>query len=269
MIQGMSPKQLKKMIFIENLVIGFFATIFGSILGVGFSQFILWISNLLMHLGLGFYLPVMPFIITVISFAVLFLVISFFIQFRLPKATLQELLKAGEMGKGEIKSSKVKSFLAVLLLIVGYGIALVAKGQLVLMVMFPVIFLVILGTKFLFDQLSVSVIERLKRKPKIFWKKTNMVVLSDLAFRMKDNARSFFLVSVISTVAFAAIGTLYGVNEMIFKGISSVPYELTLSDSTNPENQEMKQFATKTFQEKIFSLIRLITQCTKQVPVSN
>ena len=54
MIQGMSPKQLKKMIFIENLVIGFFATIFGSILGVGFSQFILWISNLLMHLGLGF-----------------------------------------------------------------------------------------------------------------------------------------------------------------------------------------------------------------------
>ena len=27
MIQGMSPKQLKKMIFIENLVIGFFATI--------------------------------------------------------------------------------------------------------------------------------------------------------------------------------------------------------------------------------------------------
>ena len=72
-----------------------------------------------------------------------------------------------------------------------------------------------------------------------------MVVLSDLAFRMKDNARSFFLVSVISTVAFAAIGTLYGVNEMIFKGISSVPYELTLSDSTNPENQEMKQFATK------------------------
>ena len=51
------------------------------------------------------------------------------------------------MGKGEIKSSKVKSFLAVLLLIVGYGIALVA-GQLVLMVMFPVILLVILGTKF-------------------------------------------------------------------------------------------------------------------------
>ncbi|MGK0563122.1 FtsX-like permease family protein, partial [Enterococcus faecalis] len=31
MIQGMIPKQLKKMIFIENLVIGFFATIFGSI----------------------------------------------------------------------------------------------------------------------------------------------------------------------------------------------------------------------------------------------
>ncbi len=79
-------------------MIGFFATIFGSILGVGFSQFILWISNLLMHLGLGFYLPVMPFIITVISFAVLFLVISFFIQFRLPKSDTSRAIKSRRNG---------------------------------------------------------------------------------------------------------------------------------------------------------------------------
>ena len=60
-----------------------------------------------MHLGLGFYLPVMPFIITVISFAVLFLVISFFIQFRLPKATLQELLKARKWVKVKSKALKL------------------------------------------------------------------------------------------------------------------------------------------------------------------
>ncbi len=42
------------MIFIENLVIGFFATIFGSILVLIFASLFLWISNLLMHLGLGF-----------------------------------------------------------------------------------------------------------------------------------------------------------------------------------------------------------------------
>ena len=75
------------------------------------------------------------------------------------------------MGKGEIKSSKVKSFLSRVALAVGYGIALVVKWTLkVLMVMFPVIFLSYFRDKILFDQLSVSVIERLKRNQKSFGK---------------------------------------------------------------------------------------------------
>ncbi|OJG70754.1 ABC transporter permease [Enterococcus quebecensis] len=244
MIQGMSPKQLKKMVFIENLVIGFFATVIGSLAGIGFSQVILWLSNKLMHLTFGFYFPTQALMLTVLSFAVLFLAISFFIQFRLPKLSLQELLKAGDLGKGTIKSSHVKTVLAVFLIGVGYGIALFVQGMLVPVVMIPVIFLVVVGTRFLFNQLSVSVIEGVKKKESIFWKKTNMVVFSDLAFRMKDNARSFFLVSIISTVAFAAIGTLYGFQHMILNGINQVPYEFQISgavEETAPIQEKFTQ----------------------------
>ncbi|MEI5991498.1 hypothetical protein A5881_003035 [Enterococcus termitis] len=244
MIQGMSPKQLKKMVFIENLVIGFFATIIGSIAGIGFSQVILWLSNKLMHVNFGFYFPAQALLLTVISFAVLFLAISFFIQFRLPKLSLQELLKAGDLGKGTIKSSYVKTILAIVLIGVGYAIALLVKGMIVPLVMIPVIFLVVVGTRFLFNQLSVSVIERLKKKQSIFWKKTNMVVFSDLAFRMKDNARSFFLVSIISTVAFAAIGTLYGFQNMILESMNQVPYEFQITgtaEETAPVIQNFNQ----------------------------
>ncbi|MGC6768342.1 FtsX-like permease family protein [Enterococcus sp. LJL51] len=229
MIQGMSPKQLKRMIFIENLVIGFFATIIGSIVGVGFSQLILFLSNKLIHVSLSFYFPLQAMIITLISFSILFLAISFFIQFRLPKLKLQTLLKAGDMGKGTIKGSFIKGLLAIILIGIGYGVALLSPGQLVPIVMLPVIFLVVLGTRFLFNQLSVWSIEKLKSKRQIFWKKTNMVVFSDLAFRMKDNARSFFLVSIISTVAFAAIGTLYSFQQMILGSVDSMPYEFQLS----------------------------------------
>ncbi|MBM7688826.1 peptide ABC transporter permease [Enterococcus ureilyticus] len=244
MIQGMSPKQLKKMVFIENLVIGFFATIIGSLAGVGFSQVILWLSNKLMHVSFGFYFPTQALGLTIISFAALFLAISFFIQFRLPKLSLQELLKAGDLGKGTIQSSRVKTMLAIVLIGAGYAIALLVKGMLVPFVMIPVIFLVVAGTRFLFNQLSVSVIERLKKKQAIFWKKTNMVVFSDLAFRMKDNARSFFLVSIISTVAFAAIGTLYGFQNMILDGMKQVPYEFQLT-GTAEETAGIKQTFTQ------------------------
>lgn len=249
MIQGMSPKQLKKMVFIENLVIGFFATIIGSLAGVGFSQVILWLSNKLMHVSFGFYFPTQALGLTIISFAALFLAISFFIQFRLPKLSLQELLKAGDLGKGTIQSSRVKTMLAIVLIGAGYAIALLVKGMLVPFVMIPVIFLVVVGTRFLFNQLSVSVIERLKKKQAIFWKKTNMVVFSDLAFRMKDNARSFFLVSIISTVAFAAIGTLYGFQNMILDGMKQVPYEFQLT-GTAEETAGIKQTFTQLLADK-------------------
>ncbi|KAF1292657.1 ABC transporter permease [Candidatus Enterococcus leclercqii] len=230
MIQGMSPLQLRKMVFIENLVIGFFATIGGILIGLGFSQLILMLSKQMIGIEFAFYFPVKAIGITAVAFMVLFLLISFFIQFSLPKLNVQSLLKAGELGKGSFKASLWRSVAALILIGGGYGAALWAQGTTVFMVFIPVVFVVIVGTKFLFDQLSVFVIQRLRKREHIFWKKTNMVVFSDLAFRMKDNARSFFLVAIISTVAFAAIGTLYGFQDMLVGSLDRTPYEFSLSD---------------------------------------
>lgn len=234
MIQGMSPRQLKKMVFVENLVIGFFATIIGSLAGVGFSQVILWISKKLMNIDFGFYFPTKAIGITLGSFILLFLVISFFIRARLPKLNVQELLKAGELGKGKIKTSPFLALLGIVLVGAGYFIALTAPGASIIVVFLPVVLLVVVGTKFLFDQFSVFIVERLRKTQNLFWKKTNMVVFSDLAFRMKDNARSFYLVAVISTVAFAAIGSLYGFRQMIVGAMDESRYEFMAYDA-NPE----------------------------------
>jgi putative ABC transport system permease protein len=76
--------------------------------------------------------------------------------------------------------------------------------------MIPVIIVVCIGTYLLFTQASVYLIRRLKKKETFFWHKTNMLLFSDLSFRMKDNARTFFMVAMVSTVAFSAIGTLFG-----------------------------------------------------------
>ena len=230
MIQGMSPKQLKNMIFIENLVIGFFATITGSILGVGFTQLIILLANRLLHLDFALYFPSRTILITVVSFAVLFLAISFLIRTRLPKMSVQELLKAGDLGKGKIKFSTFKAVFGILLIVIGYIVALIVPGVAVITVMLPVIAIVIIGTALFFNQASVMLIEALKKNVQLFWKKTNMIVFSDLSFRMKDNARSFILVAIISTVAFAAIGTLYGLEKILLGTIQNEPFEVELMD---------------------------------------
>ncbi|MGX7163725.1 ABC transporter permease [Enterococcus massiliensis] len=251
MIQGMSPKQLKNMIFIENLVIGFFATIFGSLIGIGFTQLIILLANKMMHLDFSLYFPTQSILITVAAFALLFVVISFLIRTRLPKMSVQELLQAGDLGKGVIKFSKIKAILGLLLIGIGYAVALLVPGVGVIMATLPVVAVVIVGTSLFFNQASVMIIEGLKKNTKLFWKKTNMIVFSDLSFRMKDNARSFILVAVISTVAFAAIGTLYGVEKILLGAIEEQPYELEVMDKAPVVQKQAEKIDTLLSEKKI------------------
>lgn len=237
LIQGMSPKQLRKMAFQENTIIGFFATVVGSIVGIFFSQLILWLSKVTMHVDLGFYFPTKAIVVTFVSFLLLFVLISFFIQFKIPKMDVQELLKSEDLGKGAVEASVLKSIAGVLLIGVGYAVALYVEGMQVVIAMVPVIVLVILGTKLLFNQVSVYVVNLLKKNENRFWKKTNMIVFSDLSFRMKDNARSFFLVAVITTVAFSAIGTLTGFKEMSLKGVNMDPYDFSYQVNADDETK--------------------------------
>ncbi len=218
-------KQLRRMISLETLVIGFWSIIFGNLLGVGFSQLILFAAKQLIGVNFAAYFPVKAIVLTIVSFSLLFLVSSGAAQFQLPKQTIQQLLKADEQGKGTITFSKVKSVIAFLLLAIGYTIALLSQGMTVIMAFLPVLVMAVIGTFMLFSQLSVQIIEGLKKHLSFFWKKCNLVVFSDLAFRMKDNARSFFLITIVSTVAFVAVGTLYGVQAIFLGVMNYIPYD--------------------------------------------
>src|SRR5699024_1660112 len=187
--------------------------------------------------ALNFYFPLWAILVTFVSFIVLFLLISLFVSFILRTRKLVDLIKADKQSKGEPKASIILSLIAAVLLVVGYGTALYVKGQLVVMAMLPVIIVVTIGTYLLFTQLSVYLIRRLKGNRRIFWRKTNMVLFSDLSFRMKDNARTFFMVAIISTVAFSAIGSLYGFQSYLTGGMKEAnPFSFMYTSSDNEEN---------------------------------
>lgn len=242
MMQGMSNRQTRWMVFLENMIIGFFATVMGISLGLVFSKLILLVAENLLELegALYFYFPTSAIVQTFISFLLLFFLISIFVTFVLRTNKLVKLIKGDKIGKSEPKASVWLTVLAVILLGSGYAIALIVEGVQVVVALFPVVILVIIGTYFLFTQVSVFVIHRLKTNRSVFWKNTNMLLFSDLSHRMKDNARAFFMVAIISTVAFSAIGTLVGFNAFITKGIleanpSSFSYYLSEDEDTAPD----------------------------------
>ncbi|WP_269410075.1 ABC transporter permease [Lentibacillus daqui] len=266
MIQGASSGQIRWMVFLENMLIGFFATVGGIVLGLVFAKVILMLAEnvLIISESLDFYFPTLAIIITFISFIILFLFISLFVSFILRTKKLIDLIKGDKQSKGEPKASALLAILAALLLIAGYATALFVKGVMVVMVMVPVIIVVILGTYLLFTQLSVSIIRRLKKNKPIFWRQTNMLLFSDLSFRLKDNARTFFMVAIISTVAFSAIGTLYGFQSYLTNGMKeansySITYYPLEDESKTDIKQDVKQINTILQEENIQAATEKVT----------
>ncbi|TCZ75087.1 ABC transporter permease [Paenibacillus albiflavus] len=241
-MQGMTTVQLRLMIFLENMIIGLFATIGGIGLGLVFAKAILLAGEnvLTINQKLSFYIPYKAIILTLFAFLILFILISFFISAVLRSGKIITLLKGNKQAKSEPKSSALLSLLVPILLGTSYFLSLRAEGLEAIFLLIPVVIMVSIGTYLLFTQLSVYIIRKIKSMKTIFWLKTNMLLFSDLAYRMKDNARSFFLVAIISTVSFCAIGSLYGFQSMIGgNNAKENPYLFTYL-ATNGDSNEQK-----------------------------
>ncbi|TCM96964.1 putative ABC transport system permease protein [Paenibacillus sp. BK033] len=241
-MHGMTSMQLRRLVFMENIVIGFGATAAGIAAGLGFAQVILLLSQRLLSLDerLPFYFPTKAIVLTGAAFMALFLLISLFTVTVLRNNSLIDLLKGSNKPKPEPKASALLSWLALLLIVGGYAAALAAKGMIVFYAMIPVTVVVIIGTYFLFTQLSVYAVHKGRKSRSIFWRKTNIVLLSDLAYRMKDNARTFFMVAILSTVAFSAIGSLFGFKSMYTDIIrNDNPFAMKYTSYDKPSEQDV------------------------------
>ncbi|BFH13035.1 ABC transporter permease [Paenibacillus melissococcoides] len=243
-MHGMSVMQLRRLVFTENIVIGLAATLSGIGAGLALSKWLLLMSSSVLNLEqpLPFYFPVKAIALSGGAFVLLFLLISLFTATILRSSSLIDLLKGTMKPKPEPKASRWLAFLAVFLLALGYGVAMWVKGALVIFALLPVATVVSIGTYFLFTQLSVYIINRLKTK-KLYRRGTNLITLSDLAYRMKDNARMFFLVAIISTVAFTAIGTLVGLKaiftNMATSGAAVMRYESHMGNKLEAKHAEL------------------------------
>ncbi|MED3541482.1 FtsX-like permease family protein [Bacillus toyonensis] len=219
MLHGMSRSQLNKLVFIENIIIGIASILTGITIGMAFSKFILIMSNhlLMIDKGLPFYMPFQAIGITFGAFFLLFLFISLFTSRLVNVEQLVELIKAEEKPKPEPKASLWLSLFALICMGLGYTAVFHSVNAIhykdvkyVLFMMATGVSFVVLGTYFLFTQLSVYVLRVLKKKENIFFKKTNILTISDLVYQLKDNAKMFFMVTIISAVAFTAVGTCMG-----------------------------------------------------------
>jgi putative ABC transport system permease protein len=252
MMHGMTRRQLNTMVFLENMLIGVASIITGIGVGIITGKLFLMIGSRMIGIeSLPFYLSGKALGWTIGAFLVLFLCISIFTTALVRVNKLIDLFKAGEKPKKEPKVSKILSFLSALLLITGYYLAATTTLESMLARILPVIGMTIIGTYFFYTQLSVFLTKMLQKNRLLFWKKTNLITFSSLAYRLKDNARMFFMVTIVSTVAFCAVGTLASMNVFKKDFLENYPAAITyVAKGHDPSHEKNIQQIKRELKEK-------------------
>ncbi len=232
-ILGITRGQLNRLIFLENMLIGSLAVVVGAGLGLLVAKYFLQFTSAMLETSvLSFYFPVQALLWTVLSFLALFVFISFLAPLSLRSKQVVELLKGAKKPKPEPKASLGLSVLAFLLLATAYAFAFF---QVAFASVYLIGALIAVGTYFFYTQLSVYVLKALKRQPRFYFRKINLLWVSDLVYRVKDNARLLFVFTLTLAVAFTAMAASFALSETIDEEFRQ-SFPLAFSYISAPEN---------------------------------
>ncbi|MFL8675283.1 FtsX-like permease family protein [Clostridioides sp. GD02404] len=259
-ITGISKQQVMKLIFIENIIINIASSVIGVIIGLVFSKIFLVIMSTFLELSpLKFYIPINAILSTLFYFIILAILTSVFASFIVKENQVLRLLKGTKTPKPEPKTSLVFVILSICLFVIAYYSAVTSTDQYTTYLrLVPVTSLTILATYLFFSQFSVFFLKKLKLNKKFYRKNTNMLWISNLIYKVKDNARIFFLIAITSAVAFTAIGTVYSFWKDVKRQINLIypntMYYSTMilhNDTNKPDSKEKDKERMRFIESKL------------------
>lgn len=207
-ILGMSKRNIRKLMFWEML----FIFIISSAAGLFFGAFFSKLAELLLAKILGkeppelFDISTSGFLITLISFAVIFVLILFRSLINVSKANPIELLHSESAGEIPPKSNIPAAVIGSLLLAGAYIIAAVVKNPVsAILILFIAVIMVIIATYILFSAGSVVLCKALKSNKSYFYKTNHFISVSQMMFRMKKNGAGLASICILSTMVLVTI----------------------------------------------------------------
>ncbi|MEH6888491.1 ABC transporter permease [Bacillus sp. JJ864] len=210
---GIRKRQIGKMLFYENMLVGFMSLVIGIVIGSALSKLFLELLVDLMGLDLQvhFEVPLAAIIDTTVVFFVIILYTSLQGYRLIYRFKLIELFRAEREGEGMPKESIIIACIAIFLIGSGYFLSLlftkVIKYADFMIIAFYILFATVLGTYLLFKFFTVVVLRRARNHKSSFYNGMNMVTTSQLLYRIKGNAKSLATIAILSAVTLTAVGT--------------------------------------------------------------
>ena len=179
----------------------------------------------------------------VLVFVCIYSAIFIFNRIRIAAMKPMKLLASAHEGEREPRTKWLIAILGVATLGAGYYISLTTKSPLkALWLFFLAVILVIIGTYFLFIAGSIVVLKILRRNKKIYYKSRNMIGISGMLYRMKQNAAGLASIAILATcvlVMMSSTVTLYaGIEDSLEK---EFPHHVNVSATYYTVDPEIKK----------------------------
>jgi len=214
---GLRKKTIGRMLFYENLIMGFIALIVGIIFGALLSQLFSLILIKLMGAtaDIDFGISLEAVTQTILVFMVIILFTSIQGYRLIYRFKLIELFHAEKKGEQVPKVSVVSAVLGLALLAVSYWLILrpfpeELTNEYIQLNYGLAIVILIIGTQLFFRSATVYLLKLLQRNKKRYYRGTHLIELSQLMFRISGNARTFTLIAILSAVTISFFGATYG-----------------------------------------------------------
>jgi len=246
-ILGMTKRQLRFMLFLEFSIIGVGSILTGTVTGLVFLKLFLIIASLAVGgSSMTFYFPINALETTAITYGILFIFISPLSYLFIGRQPLMELLTVRRRKLRFRNSSYIFATIALCCLIWSYVQAF-RKDVGTFLIAFMVIHIGLYG---LFRHVLPIVMRWMKKIRSLFWRKTNLLKLSETELRIRENGLMFYLLTILWTITCLCVVVLVSIRFLMDVTPNKEPFQLYyVSNLNNPKQDTHIQYIEQSLKE--------------------
>lgn len=254
-ILGMGKRHIAKMLCVETLLTGVVSIGAGLVFGLIFSRLMYLVLLKIVHydVRMSFEVSAPALIAALVLFLIIFAMTLAYNLLQIRHAKPVELLRGSSQGEKEPKTRWVLTIFGVIMLGIGYYIALTTESPLAaLQLFFVAVVCVILGTYSLFVAGSIALLKALRRRKNFYYKPNHFTSVSGMIYRMKQNGVGLANICILSTMVLVIISStvsLYVGMEDVLSARFSREFSVTITPGASEQEEELQNLIDRVAEE--------------------
>lgn len=242
-ILGMEKKHLSIVIALESIIVFLVSMVLGIGIGILLDKaFYLLIAKMLnASIALGFYISYQSIVNSIILFLIIFVLMYLFSLIQINLSNPIELLHGDQHGEKEPKTKWLLALIGLICQGTGYYMSVSIQDPVTAFAFFMVaVILVVIGTYMLFTAGSIVILKLLRKNKRYYYKTNHFISVSNMIYRMKQNAVGLGNICILSTMVLVMLSTTIslwvGMNDIIE---TRFPRDITVSINSVDSNQAL------------------------------